>query len=96
MSLCNSQYKLFSVPSLLVAIGAIAHYGAWRAFPICFVQNSAFRFGKKLPIELLDRPRVRACRSGKWPRAYALILPIALYDWFLNAGGKAIRKFSVF
>lgn len=57
--------------------------------------NSAFRFGKKLSPELLDGPRVRACRAGKWPRAYALILPLALYDWFLNADGKAIRKFGV-
>ena len=82
------EFWLFSVPALVVAIGGIAHYGAWRAlwaFPICFVLNSAFRFGKKLPVELLDGPRVRACRSGKWSRAYALILPLALYDWFVSS-----------
>ena len=82
------EFWLFSVPALLVAIGGIAHYGAWRvlwAFPICFVLNSALRFGKRLPVELLDGPRIRACRSGKWPRAYALILPIALYDWFVSS-----------
>lgn len=79
---------MFSVPALVVAIGGIAHYGAWRVLwvlPVCFFMNSALRFAKKLPVELLDGPRVRACRSGKWPRAYALTLPIALYDWFVVA-----------
>ena len=82
------EFWLFSVPALLVVLGGIAYYGAWRvlwAFPICFALNSAFRFGKRLPVELLDGPRVRACRSGKWPRAYALILPLALYDWFVSS-----------
>ena len=82
------EFWLFSVPALVVAIGGIAHYGAWRVlwvFPVCFVLNSALRFGKKLPVELLDGPRIRACRSGNWPRAYALILPIALYDWFVSS-----------
>ena len=82
------EFWFFSVPALLVAIGGIAHYGAWRVlwvFPVCFVLNSALRFGKKLPVELLDGPRIRACRSGNWPRAYALILPIALYDWFVSS-----------
>ena len=82
------EFWFFSVPALVVAIGGIAYYGAWRvlwAFPICFALNSAFRFGKRLPVELLDGPRVRACRSGKWPRAYALILPLALYDWFVSS-----------
>ena len=82
------EFWFFSVPALVVAIGGIAHYGAWRAlwvFPLCFVLNSALRFAKKLPVELLDGPRIRACRSGNWPRAYALILPIALYDWFVVA-----------
>lgn len=82
------EFWLFSVPALVVAIGGIAHYGAWRVlwvFPVCFVLNSALRFGKKLPVELLDGQRVRACRSGKWSRAYALILPLALYDWFVSS-----------
>lgn len=82
------EFWLFSAPALVVAIGGIAHYGAWRVlwvFPVCFVLNSALRFGKKLPVELLDGQRIRACRSGNWPRAYALILPIALYDWFVSS-----------
>lgn len=32
------EFWFFSVPALLVAIGGIAHYGAWRAlwvFPVC-------------------------------------------------------------
>ena len=32
------EFWLFSVPALIVAIGGIAHYGAWRVlwvFPIC-------------------------------------------------------------
>ena len=82
------EFWLFSVPALVVAIGGIAHYGVWRVlwvFPVCFVLNSALRFGKKLPVELLDGPRIRACRSGKWPRAYLLVLPLALYDWFVSS-----------
>lgn len=53
------EFWFFSVPALVVAIGGIAHYGAWRAlwvFPLCFVLNSALRFAKKLPVELLDGP----------------------------------------
>lgn len=53
------EFWFFSVPALVVAIGAIAHYGAWRVlwvFPVSFALNSAFRFGKNLPVELLDGP----------------------------------------
>ena len=88
MILQKIEFWLFSVPALVVAIGGIAHYGAWRVlwvFTICFILNSALRFGKKLPVELLDGPRIRACRSGKWPKAYLLVLPLALYDWFVSS-----------
>ena len=57
MILQKIEFWFFSVPALVVAIGGIAHYGAWRVlwvFPVCFVLNSALRFGKKLPVELLD------------------------------------------
>ena len=53
------EFWLFSVSALVVAIGGVARYGAWRVlwvFPVCFVLTSAFRFGKKLPVELLDGP----------------------------------------
>ena len=78
------EFWLFSVPALVVTIGGIAHYGAWRvlwAFPVCFTLAAAIRFMKTLVVDLVDEPRIRACRSGKWPLAYLLILPIALYDW---------------
>ena len=63
------EFWLFSVPSLLVAIGAIAHYGAWRAlwaFPVCFTLAAAFRFLKTLVVDLVDEPdclKIRDYRS---------------------------------
>ena len=60
MNICQKlEFWILSVPALVVAIGGIAHYGAWRVlwvFPVCFILNSALRFGKKLPVELLDGP----------------------------------------
>ena len=38
------EFWILSVPALVVAIGAVAHYGAWRAlwaFPVCFVLSTA-------------------------------------------------------
>ena len=38
MILQKIEFWFFSVPALVVAIGGIAHYGAWRAlwvFPVC-------------------------------------------------------------
>ena len=84
MILQKIEFWLFSAPALVVAIGGIAHYGAWRAlwaFPVCFTLAAVIRFLKTLVVDLVDEPRIRACRSGKWPLAYLLILPIALYDW---------------
>lgn len=80
------EFWFLSVPALVVAIGSIAHYGAWRAlwaFPVSFVLSTMLQLGKEALISLLDEPRSRACRSGKWPRAYGLTMLIAVYTWFV-------------
>lgn len=65
------EFWVLSVSALIISIGANAHYVALRVllvFPFCFMLNPVFRFGKKLPVELLDGPCERACRTGMWPR----------------------------
>ena len=53
------EFWLFSVPALVVAMGAIAHYGAWRAlwvFPVGYTLSSVTQFSKGMVYEVLDAP----------------------------------------
>jgi len=64
------EFWTLAVPSLMVSIGAIAHYGCWRmlwVFAIEFELATVLHFGRGLVTELLCEPRTNACRAGKWP-----------------------------
>ena len=53
------EFWVFSVPALVVAIGAIAHYGAWRVlwvFPVGYTLASVTQFSKSMVYEVLDAP----------------------------------------
>ena len=82
------EFWILSVPALVVAIGAIAHYGAWRAvwvFPVGYTLTSYVQFSKGMVYELLYGPRVNACRKGKWVRAFAQVMLFPVYNWFVGA-----------
>ena len=92
------EFWILSVPALVIAIGAIAHYGAWRAlwaFPVCFVLSTVLLMGKEAVSDLLDEPRSRACRSGNWPRAYVLALLIGVYTWVVVTAFADIVYFLI-
>ena len=92
------EFCFLSVPTLVVAIGAVARYGAWRAlwaFPVCFVLSAVLQVGKDAVVDLLDEPRTRAYRRGKWPRAYVLALLIGAYTWFVVAAFADIVYFLI-
>ena len=53
------EFWFFSVPALVVAIGAIAHYGTRRAlwvFPVGYTLSSISQFSKGMVYEVLDAP----------------------------------------
>lgn len=89
MKLCQKlEFWVLAVPALMVSLGAIAHYGVWRmlwVFPVGYTLVSVLQLGKRVVYEVLDGPRTTACRKGKWPRAFALVLLMPLYDWFMAA-----------
>ena len=62
------EFWFFSVPALVVAIGGIAHYRAWRVpwvFPIGYTIVSLTQFSKGMIREVLDTPWTNG-RGGRF------------------------------
>ena len=82
------EFWLFALPALIVAIGGIAHYGAWRVlwvFPVGYTLASIVQFGKGMVYDVLDDPKTNACRTGKWGKTFALVMLFPMYNWFVAA-----------
>ena len=79
---------MFSVPALVVAIGGIAHYGAWRVlweFLIGYALAAVVQFSKGKVYKALEGPRVNACRKGNWLMSFGLVMLFPIYNWFVAA-----------
>lgn len=60
------EFWLFSVPALVVAIGGVAHYGAWRVlwvFLIGYALAAVVQFSKGKVYKALEGPRVFAASA---------------------------------
>lgn len=80
------EFWILSVPALVVTIGAVAHYGAWRALwvmPVGFEMAIALRIVKDALVDLLEEPRSDARRRGKRTKAYAFGMLTVVYTWLV-------------
>ena len=80
------EFWILSVPALVVTIGAVAHYGAWRALwvmPVGFEMAIALRIVKDALVDLLEEPRSDARRRGKRMKAYVLGMLTVVYTWLV-------------